>query len=278
VLYTARKALAGNGDGDGVDPLPLRDDVVALHEDGLWIDVEAFEQAAAQAGTIAEYHGALALYGGGLLPEDRYEAWTAARRESIRETHLGLLVALGERQAAAGEVTDAVRTLQQAIVEDPLHEAAHRALIRAFASDGRRQQALAQYQQLRQTLRQELAADPDPETTRLYREILAGQHEPEPQPASDQPVVPRAGPGAAPGRLPSQLTSFVGRERELGELGPLAGRARLLTLTGPGGCGKTRLALELAQRLESQFEDGVRLVELAPLADQSLVVEETATA
>src|SRR5262249_18444886 len=151
-----------------------------------------------------------------------------------------------------------------------------RALIRVFAADGRRQHALAQYQQLRQALRQQLAADPDPETSRLYRELLAGQHDAEGDDASVADVAPS--PATGGGRPANQPTSFLGRERELGELGPLAGRARLLTLTGPGGCGKTRLALELAQRLQGDFADGARLIELAPIADPKLVVEETATA
>jgi predicted ATPase/class 3 adenylate cyclase len=71
--------------------------------------------------------------------------------------------------------------------------------------------------------------------------------------------------------LPVQLTSFVGRERELAELKPLLLTSRLLTLTGPGGTGKTRLALRLAADVVESFTDGVWLVELAPLADPSLV-------
>ncbi|HMG97938.1 MAG TPA: tetratricopeptide repeat protein, partial [Gaiellales bacterium] len=80
----------------------------------------------------------------------------------------------------------------------------------------------------------------------------------------------------ASSRLPHQLTSFIGREGELRELDRLMGRTRLLTLTGPGGAGKTRLALELAARRESTFEHGVAVVELAPVSDPALVVEETA--
>ena len=260
VLYTARRAL-GSG-----EHLVLRDDVVALVGDDVWIDVRAFELATAAAReqrTVDAYRAALRLYAGELLPEDRYEDWTAARRESLRETYLALFVELAELQAAAGDAGAAIATLQRAIVEDPLHEVAHRALMRAFADDGRRQQALAQYQQLREALRRELAADPDPETRRLYQEILAAQHEPATTPA--------------PSALPQQLTSFVGRERELAELEGLLGHTRLLTLTGPGGCGKTRLALELASRRQGDFQ-AVRVVELAPLADPALVLEETAAA
>src|SRR5215213_3391883 len=72
-----------------------------------------------------------------------------------------------------------------------------------------------------------------------------------------------------PNNLPSELSSFVGREKELAEVMRLLEDARLLTLTGSGGCGKTRLALAAAGELAEGFEDGVWLVELAPLADPS---------
>jgi predicted ATPase/DNA-binding SARP family transcriptional activator len=270
VLYTARRALE-----DGGERVTLRDDVVALADGGLWLDVDAFEAAAADAraqGTPDAYRAALELYAGELLPEDRYEDWAAARRESLRELHLALLVELAERQAADGAVPAAIETLQRAVVDAPLHEVAHRALMRLFAADGRRQQALAQYQQLRQALRHELEADPDPESRRLYREILAA--EPDPEPLAEPLPRPR---DVASG-LPHELTSFVGRERELGELAGALEHTRLLTLTGPGGCGKTRLALELAERQAGAYADGVRLVELAPVADAALVVAEVAGA
>src|SRR3712207_4426159 len=73
-----------------------------------------------------------------------------------------------------------------------------------------------------------------------------------------------------PNNLPLELSSFVGREKELAEVKRLLEDTRLLTLTGPGGCGKTRLALEAAGELAEDFEDGVWLVELASLADPSL--------
>jgi predicted ATPase/DNA-binding SARP family transcriptional activator len=274
VLYTARRAL-GAGEGEPVR-LALRDDVVTLAGDGIWVDVDAFEERAAAARlspTVHAYRAALDVYGGELLPEDRYEDWVAPRRQSLREAHIGLLMELAELYAEQGETAAAAEALQRAVVEDPLHEAAHRRLMRLFADDGRRQQALAQYQQLRDALRHELEADPDPQTSALYREILAAQHDAEPEPE------PRPRPGSAVGVLPRQLTSFVGRERELSELETLLGaQTRLLTLTGPGGCGKTRLALELAARREEGFDQGARLVELAPVEDPALVVGATATA
>ena len=149
--------------------------------------------------------------------------------------------------------------LQRALVVDPLAEPAHRALMRLYAATGRRQQALAQYQLLRQQLDAELAAEPDPET-RGALPRAAGS---------------RAGDRRRSGNLPHPLTSFVGRERERGEIVRLLDRVRLLTLIGPGGCGKTRLAIETLSRIEP-LPDGIWFVELAGLTDGALVAQATA--
>src|SRR5207244_1100470 len=125
VLYTARRALASAEDGRASTRLTLQDDVVALDRDSLWIDVEGFERAATtarEARTVAAVSAALESFGGELLPEDRYEDWTTARRESLRETYLALRVELGELLAEAGDAPGAVEALQRAVVEEPLHE------------------------------------------------------------------------------------------------------------------------------------------------------------
>ena len=113
---------------------------------------------------MSDYRAALELYGGELLPEDRYEAWAVGRREAVSEAHLGLLLELSARLAEDGDAPAAIEALEQAVVIDPLHEDAHRALMRLFAAGGRRQQALAQYHQLREALRRDLEAEPDPQT------------------------------------------------------------------------------------------------------------------
>jgi non-specific serine/threonine protein kinase len=89
---------------------------------------------------------------------------------------------------------------------------------------------------------------------------------------------PATGAVAVQNNLPFQLTSFIGREREIAEVERLLGTTRLLTLTGTGGCGKTRLALEVAARILPKYEDGVWLVELAALSDAGLVAQTVATA
>jgi len=95
----------------------------------------------------------------------------------------------------------------------------------------------------------------------------------------DQAVELRGMPedGRSPNNLPLQLTSFVGRVRELAKFEELLADHRLLTLTGPGGSGKTRLALTAASAMAEDFEDGIRLVELAPLSDPDLVPQAAAS-
>src|SRR5215210_72233 len=92
-LYVARRALEAAG-AEASAVLPLRDDMVVLYPGGrVEVDVDAFEAAAVRArqtGELSDYHAALALHGGELLPEDRYEAWAAGRREALTEAHLGL--------------------------------------------------------------------------------------------------------------------------------------------------------------------------------------------
>src|SRR5919198_1135384 len=247
VLYTARRAL---GPVAG-ERLTLRDDVVALAGDDVWVDVDAFERAAADARdrrTIEAYRAARERYPGDLLPEDRYEDWTTARRESLRETYLALFVEEAEVQAGDGDGARAIATLQRAVVADPLHEAAHRALMGVFAAEGRRQQALAQYQLLRDALRRELEADPDPETRRLYREILAGQHE-EAEPAAQRAAEP------LPSGLPRQLTSFIGRERELSELEPIADPALVVEETATALGVQVRSDREPVESIARQIAD-----------------------
>src|SRR6516164_444418 len=83
---------------------------------------------------------------------------------------------------------------------------------------------------------------------------------------------------ARPNNLPIQLTSFIGRVREMAEVKTLIGTARLVTLTGSGGAGKTRLALQVAADVVEDYPDGVWLAELAPLADPALVPKTVASA
>ena len=291
-IFAARRALDSAG-LEGRNHLELREDVIALcPEDPVRIDVVAFEEAAASAREgrdPAAYRDALDSYDGELLPEDRYEEWTASRRDAVHELRLALGIELAELQAPEHPAA-AIDRLRSVLVDAPLHEPAHRALMRLYVEGGRRQEALAQFQELKRGLRREFEDEPDEVTRRLYREILtrgAGEAKADGEPASPPTAAavrepaespptaaavssPAENPGN-PNNLPKQLTSFIGRERELAEAGALLRNSRLLTLTGAGGCGKTRLALELAGQRAGDFTDGVWPVELAALGEPELL-------
>jgi predicted ATPase/DNA-binding SARP family transcriptional activator len=280
-MYVARRALEAAHAGGGTC-LALQEHSLSLRGRGaVEIDVLTFEAAAEQAGatrSIDAYLAALDLYSGELLPEDIHEHWSSARRQTLKSQHVGLLLELAELQARDGQRSAAVLNVQRAVVEDPLHEGAYRTLMRLLTEDGRRQQALAEYQQLSQTLRHELEAKPTAETRRLYQEILVERAETPVGPDTESPPVQALASPAAGSQLPLPLTSFIGRERELTEVRRLLEQARLLTLTGPGGSGKTRLALEIAAERASVPQAEVFLVELAPIDDAALVTQLTATA
>lgn len=274
-LHVARKAL----DATGTSPryLSLRDEHLALcPDDPLWVDVEAFEKAAARARRAREievYRTALRLYAGELLPEDRYEAWAEGRRAELQRTHLELLAESAEIHEANGGLAAATDALRSIVVRDPAHEEARAGLMRLFAASGHRYQALREYEQLGEALRRELGAEPEPSTRLLYEDILSGG-----LPLAGSSRVGMSRPEReGEHNLPAPLTSFIGREREVSEVECILGHARLLTLIGAGGVGKTRLALEVARDLVGTYPDGVWLAELASLSEPELLHQAVAT-
>jgi predicted ATPase/DNA-binding SARP family transcriptional activator len=272
-VYHARRALASGG-ADGSALLSSSGDLLTLAPE-VELDVDEFDAAAARAEASRDpedLQAAVDAYAGELLPEDAYEDWAAERRRSLAERHVRLLLEL----AAARDPADAIDLLHRTIVADPLNEEAHRALMRAYAATGRRSQALAQYEALRRTLADSLAADPEPLTRELYRTLLA-EGAPAPTPAGIPQVQPQPS-SRTQHNLPWQPTSFIGRRRELEQLDRLLDTRRLVTLTGPGGCGKTRLGFELAGRRAERYADGAWAIELAGIAESGLVGQAVAHA
>ena len=259
--------------------LTLQEEQVALCPGGqLRVDVEAFEEAAAAARRSQEpaaYRTAIELYSGELLPEDRYEEWAEERRGELHKTYLSLLVELSRLYEVREDLGLAIEALQRAVVGEPTHEGAHTGLIRLYALSGRPGEALAHYERLREDLLREFATEPGAEIQRIYKEVLSGRISPaRTSLEGDRPVEEPT--SAAAHNLPAARTSFVGRERELVEVKRELAMTSLLTLTGAGGTGKTRLALELARELAPAYRDGVWLVELAGLSEPGLVPNEVA--
>jgi predicted ATPase/DNA-binding SARP family transcriptional activator/DNA-binding CsgD family transcriptional regulator len=247
-------------------------------------DVAAFEEAADEArrsGSADDIEAALALYAGELLPEDRYADWAAARRAGLRAASLALLIDLARVREARGEPDAAIAALQQLVAAEPAHEPAHVALMRLYALTGWHSLALRQWARLEAGLRDELDAVPAPESRRLHLDILAGRFPPA---VEDGPAEPHTVSPAPQHNLPVPLTSFIGRADERANLARLlidsGDGPRLVTLTGLGGGGKTRLALAVAGDLAGRgaFRDGVWLVELAGLSDPALVPRAVAAA
>lgn len=251
-LHVARRTLEPSALANTASSyLTLRGDLLALCPDGLlWVDVEAFEHAAATARRSREpaaYRAALELYVGDLLPEDIYEPWTEEKREQLRRSYHALLLELAALHEEREEYGSAIEVIRRAAASEPTREEAHAGLMRLYALAGQHQEAILQYERLRNTLRQQFDEEPSVEIRHLYEEIRAGRF-PAARSASAsrhsrEPLYP------SPNNLSAPLTSFIGREKELLEVKRLLSMTRLLTLTGTGGSGKTRLALEVAREL-----------------------------
>ncbi|MFE3638497.1 tetratricopeptide repeat protein [Streptomyces sp. NPDC059168] len=267
VLHAVRRALASAGARDEI--VALRDDMVLLGPDGgVRVDLDGLDEAMRRAesgGTEADCRAALALARAELLPEDRYETWVAEAAGALETRLTAVRRALAETLERDHRTAEAVDVLGALVARDPLDEPGLRALMRALAESGRRREALAAYERLRDTLRRDTGADPDPQTRRLYRALLADSVEPGARQADGRR-----------GGLPTPGTELVGREREIAEVRRLLGRGGLLTLTGAGGCGKTRLALAVADRSADAFRDGAWFVDLSALTEPDLVPEAVA--
>ena len=256
--------------------LSLKDEQLVLCPEGqLWVDVDAFEEAAATARRSrdpAAYRVAIELYAGNSSPKTATRSGPRAGAKScVSCTSRSSSSSRGSTKGAR-EYALAIEALRKATAEEPTLEEAHASLMRLYALSGRPERALAQYERLRDALSAGHRHPATEATRRLRDEIAAGR-----LPSTPPAVSAREGPSdAAKHNLPAPRTSFVGREREMVEVKRVLAMTRLLTLTGAGGSGKTRLALEVARDLVGTYPDGVWLVELAPLSEAGLVAQEVA--
>jgi predicted ATPase/DNA-binding SARP family transcriptional activator len=238
------------------------------------LDAAEFEQlvgaarAAASAGdharAVADLDGALALWRGDALAEfadDEFATTEAVRLTELRTT------ALEERAEALleqGRAADALPELEALVRRHPSRERPAVALMRALYATGRQADALAAYHELRTRLDDELGVQPAAPARALYQRILV--HDPALAAAAPQ------------GNLPRRVSGFVGRDREVAGVRAVLRAGPLVTLTGVGGAGKSRLAVEVAARERARFADGAWLCELAALPDGSPVGDAVAAA
>ena len=183
-----------------------------------------------------------------------FEEWALIWRERLHRQLCQALADLTIYYERRDELHSAIEVAERLAQVDPLSELAQCGVMRLLARSGQRTQALARYTSFRKLLMNELSVEPVRETQLLYERILAEE--------SAQASLP-----GVPGRLPVPLTPFVGRQDELAELTAWLRdpHTRLVTLLGPGGSGKTRLALQAARSLRYDFPDGIFLVSLSGL-------------
>ena len=272
----------------------------------LWVDVEVFRQRVAPCldvensltdACVKDLEEAAALcqgefLAGFTLPDSPgFDEWQFFEREALRSDLARVLMRLAEAYEMANNWDAAIRASRRWLALDPLHEPAHRHLMQLYALSGQQAAAVRQHEECVRILDEELGVEPEAETIALFEQIRSRQFAPGAVAAA--PRNPRAGSvgrvhdgrqnaslstGKGSGgetlldvHLPALTSSFVGRQREMEEITELVQSSRLVTLTGPGGSGKTRLALQTGAGLAGSFSDGITFIPLASLGDPALL-------
>jgi predicted ATPase/DNA-binding SARP family transcriptional activator len=220
---------------------------------------------------------ALGLWRGPALVEVAEAGYAMAWAQRLEKLRLTAIEDEVEAALLLGRASELVADLEAVIERHPLRERSHELLIRVLAENGQQAEALAVYERLRRGLVEELGLDPPARLKALQMSVLRNS-----EPATTEPVIAvpsTTGPPRPAGtdrpaedrarrtNLRAPLTSFVGRDADLAQLDAAVTRSRLVTLIGPGGAGKTRLAQEAVGHLSQPGRDGVWLVELAPVID-----------
>ncbi len=278
---------------------------VGLQPGSVATDVAEFDLllSASEAGepqAVVDYLlRAIDLYRGELLPGYN-DDWVTIERARLSEAHFEALRRLATALEARGDFEQALDYARRLVLATPLDEAAHTRLIRLYIVLQRPSAAYRQYQQLERILREELNATPSPSIRDLIQSIKVGaDSKPEaatpdvvsvssalsaaeaesadPTPAGEETFAGGTEPFSTPlpAPLPTSFTPFFGREEEIAEVIALLDQpnTRMLTLTGLGGAGKTRLALEVARRLQNRTDQALWFISLADLADAGHLAE-----
>jgi predicted ATPase/DNA-binding SARP family transcriptional activator len=237
-------------------------------EDDIWIDVTEFRALSAEASEstlqpskrIKTLAAAVDLYSGdflsGFFLKDsvRFDEWQFLEEEGLRRDYSSALQQLVTLLEQRGDLESAIDYGRKWLALDPLEEAVHRELIRMYAAAGNRTLALRQYEKCREILEKELAESPEEETEELVEQVRS----------KSSIRSSRSHLEEHPNNLPFEPLPFVGREAELSELIDTLNKTevQILTLTGAGGTGKTRLAIEAATSLAAGFDHGAFFVDL----------------
>jgi predicted ATPase/DNA-binding SARP family transcriptional activator len=252
----------------------------ALQVDDERIDARRFARLAGRGsrllaegdatGALDDLDAALALWRGSALEGFADEPWARADARRLGEMRLMAVDDRHDAELSLGAGGELVGELTELVASHPLRERPAGQLMLALYRDGRQSDALAVYDRTRRRLREELGVDPGPALQALYRQVLDQDAALVVDPAVAGPPV-----GVRSTRvdnLPARVDPLLGREDVLEQVDRLLDNARVVTLTGPGGTGKTSLAMEVARRRRRPVH-GTWLVELAPLGADAIVGE-----
>ncbi len=237
------------------------------------LDVAVLEQEVTADTPTADLLRCVEVYHGDLLP-GFYDEWVDPERERLQAIYEHKLTLLLDRLVVEQRWLEVLDWAERWIALGHVPEPAYRALMMAHSALGDRSSMAAAYQRCVESLQRELAVEPTEVTRALYEQLA--QHETASTLLSHPPLETKP---AVTNNLPHQLTTFIGREREIVEVRQLLRTipSHLVTLTGTGGCGKTRLSLQVGQELLADYPQGVWLIELAPVAEPTLVPLTVAT-
>jgi predicted ATPase/DNA-binding SARP family transcriptional activator len=235
-----------------------------------WLDIGLLEDLA-----DSDLEAEVSVYEGELLP-GFYEDWILLDRDRLNAAFERKMQRLLKQLSQEQQWTEVIRWAERWIALGHVPEAAYRALMRAHTVAGELSKVEMVYQRCADALLQEVGVDPSEETTDLYKRVLAGEKISQ-FPGSEKPgqVITAT---TQQVNLPAQPTPFIGRKVELAETERLLSTTRLLTLIGPGGIGKTRLALRAASEMANEFDHGCFFVSLAPIGAVEHIVQTIAEA
>ena len=253
-------------------------ETIGLHADAnVWVDVHRFEALLSESQAQSDVSHRIPLLtecvklyrhhfltGFNLKNAPTFDAWSMTKADELLHKLTTALTLLTEDYCLLGDGEAAIQSARRLVTFDPLNEFAHRQLMQVYVQVGQHNAALKQYHTLEQRLRKEMGLDPQPETRALYKQIRKGNIGQFQVGKQKETISP-------PNNLPQQLTTFIGREHEKAEIVRLLAKNRLVTLTGSGGVGKSRLSLQVGTEVLHQFQDGVWFIELAPLANPDLI-------
>jgi DNA-binding SARP family transcriptional activator/predicted ATPase len=236
-------------------------------EKDYWLDAQILETAAGGNAPVEVLERAVSVYEGELLP-GFYDQWVTLERERLQALFEQRIHGLSQLLVEDGRWDDVTKWAERWISLGQAPEPAYRALMTAAAGRGDQAGVVAAFHRCVEALEEEVGVEPSPETLDIFEKLTSGEII-----FQAQKTYTNAGPSV---KLPLQMTPFIGREEERARLTALLEDAavKVITVLGPGGMGKTRLAIEAAGLQAEAFSDGVYFINLASIDDAGLITSQ----